>query len=341
MSKERIIYLDVLRIMACSMIVLMHSPHPKAGNPGMLLVPLSFMTAAGIGLFFMVSGALLLPVKTNTTSFLKKRLGKIFTPLLFWTLFYLCVSIISGERPVSSYPHALASIPFSTQGHGILWFMYTLAGLYLLAPIISPYLEKASKNDLLFYLILWAISLCLPILANIVDVNNGPTGVLYYFSGYVGYFLVGYYMHTYKPRISYFLIFLLLVIPISCLLFYKSHYETEGGFYNYFWYLSIFVVMMCVAWFSGVQRLVSSYKWGGHSLLRSLSDSCFGIYLVHIFIMRYLLWNIDAIIYNFGGIGQIVLTWMFTFAISFVLTWALSYIPYSEYIIGYSSKKRR
>ena len=151
-------------------------------------------------------------------------------------------------------------------------------------------------------------------------------------------------MHTYKPRISYFLTFLLLVIPISCLLFYKSHYDTEGGFYNYFWYLSIFVVMMCVAWFSCIQRLISSYHHiieRGTHFLRSLSDSCFGIYLVHIFIMRYLLWNIDAIIYNIGGIGQIIITWILTFAISFVLTWALSYIPYSEYIIGYSCRKRR
>ena len=143
MGKQRIIYLDVIRILACCMIVLMHSPHPKAGNPGALFVPLSFITAAGIGLFFMVSGALLLPIKTDTSSFLKKRFGKIVGPLLFWTLFYIGVSIISREKPVSSLPYALASIPFSKQGHGVLWFLYTLAGLYLLSPIISPFLEKA------------------------------------------------------------------------------------------------------------------------------------------------------------------------------------------------------
>lgn len=65
-NKIRIVYLDILRVLACCMIVMMHSPHPNAGNPGALLVPLFFITAAGIGLFFMVSGALLLPVKTDT-----------------------------------------------------------------------------------------------------------------------------------------------------------------------------------------------------------------------------------------------------------------------------------
>lgn len=343
MAKERIIYLDVLRVLACCMIVLMHSPHPNAGNPGFLLVPLSFITAAGIGLFFMVSGALLLPIKTDTFSFLKKRFGKIVGPLLFWTLFYIGVSIINREKPVSSLPYALASLPFSVQGHGILWFMYTLAGMYLLAPIISPFLEKASKQELNFYLILWAIALCLPALTNVVDVDRGSTGMLYYFSGYVGYFVLGYYMHTFKPHIPNCLIPLLFIVPIACLLFSKLYYDRDGLLYDYFWYLSIFVAMMCVAWFDGVKRFVSKCKLGegGSHILQKLSDCCFGIYLVHIFIMRYILWNIDAIIYNFGGIGQIIITWVLTFAISFALTWTISYIPYSEYIIGYSIRKRK
>lgn len=341
MSKERIIYLDVLRIIACCLIVLMHSPHPQAGNPGMLLVPLCFITAVGVGLFFMVSGALLLPIRTNTTSFLKRRFGKIVGPLFFWTLFYLCVSVITGERSISSLPYALASIPFSVQGHGVLWFMYTLAGLYLLAPIISPFMGKASKRELNFYLILWAIALCLPVFANWVGVDRGPKGMLYYFSGYAGYFLLGYYMHTFKPCIPNRLIPLLYFIPVACLFYFKLNYDREGLLYDYFWYLSIFVVMMCVAWFDVVRKFVLRFQMRDSLVLKRLSDSCFGIYLIHIFIMRHLLWNIDMITYSCGGIGQIIITWVLTYSISFALTWTISYIPYSEYIIGYSSRKRR
>ncbi len=98
MPQNRIVYLDVLRIIACCLIVLMHSPHPEAGNNGTLLVPLGFITAAGIGLFFMVSGALLLPVHSDTSSFLKRRIGKIVGPLLIWTLLYVVVRILNGEE---------------------------------------------------------------------------------------------------------------------------------------------------------------------------------------------------------------------------------------------------
>lgn len=342
MIKERILYLDILRVLACCMIVLMHSPHPDAGNPGFVVVPLSFITAAGIGLFFMVSGALLLPVKTDTTSFLKKRFGKIVGPLLFWTIFYLGVSVIVDERPASSLPHALASIPFSTQGYGILWFMYTLAGIYLLAPIISPFLTKASKRELRFYLFLWTITLCFSIIANIVDVNNGMDGILYYFSGYVGYFLLGYYLHTYKPKIPLNMIIFMFVVPITCLLLFKMRFDKECDLYEYFWYLSIFVVMMCIAWFDSVQRFVSKceFGWSSSLILKKLSDCCFGIYLVHIFIMRYILWNIDWIVHDFGGVGQILITWVLTLLLSFFVTYLISMIPYSEYVVGFRTKRK-
>lgn len=341
MAKERIIYLDVLRVLACCMIVLMHSPHPNAGNPGALLVPLSFITEAGIGLFFMVSGALLLPVRSDTESFLKKRFGKIVGPLLFWTLFYLVVSVMSGERPVSSLPHALMSIPFSAQGHGVLWFMYSLAGVYLLAPVVSPFLTKSTRCQLRFYLILWAITMCFPFLKEFVDIESSSTGMFYYFSGFMGYFILGYYMHTYKSDVPTVISMLFMFLPIACLLVFKAFYDKEGGFDEYFWYLSIFVAMMCVAWFDVVRRLVPILNGGGKCLiLRNISDCCFGIYLVHIFIMRHLLWKIDIIVYGFGGIGQIILTWSLTFLLSLAATYVISMIPYSEFIVGFRTRRK-
>ena len=87
MAKQRILYLDVIRIIACCMIVLIHSPHPQAGNPNYVVVLISFMTAAGIGLFFMVSGALLLRGNSGnlfeTKSFLQRRFSKILIPVVF------------------------------------------------------------------------------------------------------------------------------------------------------------------------------------------------------------------------------------------------------------------
>ena len=336
--RERIVYLDIIRILACCMIVLMHSPHPDAGIPGMLLSPLSFLTAAGIGLFFMVSGALLLPVKMETGDFLKKRIGKIIGPLLFWTLFYIMVGLLTGGIQPAALPTSLLSIPFSTQGHGVLWFMYTLAGLYLLAPILSPFLEKASERELRFYLLLWAVALCFPILALFLVVNRGTSGMLYYFTGYVGYFVLGYYLHVYKPRVKTIFLIAMIIVPLVFLAIHR-YYSLDGDFFDIFYYLSITVVVMAVAWFVGIRKMVEKLCHPQAKLLTELSNACFGIYLMHIFIMRKILWHSDFIVHSFGGVGQIVITWMLTFAISFALTYLISYLPYAEYIVGYKQKK--
>ena len=144
-TTQRIIYLDIIRILACCMIVLMHSPHPNAGISGVILTPISFLTAPGIGLFFMVSGALLLPINESTNKFLKKRLTKVLWPTIFWSLFYLLIKYVYKETTSDDIIHSIISMPFSPQGHGIMWFMYTLIGLYLISPLISPWLEKASR----------------------------------------------------------------------------------------------------------------------------------------------------------------------------------------------------
>lgn len=331
---QRVVYLDILRILACLMIVLIHAPHPDAGAPGGLLTSISYMAVVGIGLFFMTSGALLLPVSSDTSSFLKRRLTKIVGPLLFWTFFYMMVNIATEKMYIYDLGHSALSLFFSTQGNGVLWFLYTLAGLYLVAPVISPFLKKASERELLFYLALWLIAMCFPLLSLVFEVNRSANSMFYYFSGYIGYFVLGYYMHTHCLQISRFILISLFVIPITifgCMKFFKIDFD----FFDICGFLSILIGMMCIGWFSFVQRLVYMSKMREFKLITEISNCCFGIYLMHIFIMRNLLWNIDSIVFGYGGIGQILLTWLLTFVISLVITYLISYLPFAEFIIGY------
>ena len=147
---KRIFQYDILRILACLMIVAMHSPMSGNECDGIFLSSLSYLTAPGIGLFFMVSGALLLPVKENTRLFIKKRFTKIAIPTFLWTVFYLCCNVWLKNEPLTL--RAVLSIPFSAQGNPVLWFIYTLLGLYLLAPILSRWLAICSRRELEFYL---------------------------------------------------------------------------------------------------------------------------------------------------------------------------------------------
>ncbi len=336
---NRILSLDVIRIVACVMIVMMHAPMPDSGIDGRFLAANGLLTAPGIGLFVMVSGALLLPVNVPTKTFLRRRLSKVLYPTLFWTFFYMGVKLFNGDIHISEAATQMLSIPFSAQFNGVLWFMYMLIGLYLLAPVISPWLEKASQKELRLYLLVWAVTLCYPIVRNVVSVNEGTTGILYYFGGYVGYFVLGYYMRRYACKITILGSVLLIVLPFAIGTICKMRH-IDVDYYDLFWYLSIFTAMSSMSWFFILHRKTPSYSNANrsHRVIVQVSNCCFGIYLSHIFMMRTILWK-WSFLQQMDGIASFALIVLLTLAGSLLMTYLLSLLPFGDYIIGFKQKK--
>lgn len=338
--KERNYNFDLMRIVACLMIICMHAPMPSEHANPLFLNTSGYFTAPGLCLFFIISGALLLPVKTDTFTFLKKRLGKVVLPTVSFTFLYLILNAINDQDV--NWVRSIFSMPFSPQGHGVLWFMYTLIGLYLVSPIISRWLDKSSKREEEFYLGLWAITMCYPLLKLLLDINESNTGVLYYFSGYIGYFVLGHYLNKYHESITLkkliLPVFIAVAAPVACKL---MHIEVD--FYSVFWYLSIFVAILTVAIFV----LISKYGqklifWGGKVInaIVLTSNLSFGIYLIHIAIMRSFLWKQEWII----NINNYILQWavivVLTFALSWMAAYLISLLPFGDYIVGYRKRQR-
>lgn len=336
--KQRNHNYDVMRVVACLMIIGMHAPMPAENANGLFLSSLSYFAAPGLCIFFVLSGALLLPVRTDTFTFLKKRLGKVVAPTLCFTALYMGLEYVNGTE--INWVQRICSIPFSNQGHGILWFMYTLIGLYLVSPILSRWLDTVSKRELEFYLMLWGISLCYPVLSIFVETNLSNTGILYYFSGYLGYFVLGCYLNKYPRAITLKRLLLPVTIavaaPVACKLL-----KSDVGF-SIFWYLSIFVAILTVAMYVVIskhgQKLIGGGKVMGTIVLTS--NLSFGIYLIHIAIMRSFLWKLDWII----NINNYILQWAIIVTLTFVLSWlciyAISLLPFGDYIIGYKQKRK-
>ena len=337
---ERLIEYDILRVLACLMVIIIHSPMPSTHANGLFLSSVSYLMAPCIGIFFMISGALLLPIK-NTESFLKKRFTKILFPTLFWSLFYMLVKVQKNGFELSVFIQELFSIPFSPQGNGVLWFMYTLSGLYLLSPILSRWIEHSSQKEIRFYLLLWCITLCYPLFEYFLILQKNNTGILYYFSGYIGYYVLGYYLKKYPSCLSGKVVIpfcvVALLAPVLCKVL---HFKVD--FYSLFWYLSVFTVILSVSWFyviGKIKHLVTN-KFVKDVILK-FSNLSLGIYLVHIFMMRTILWNSDWILSIDSYVLQTIMIILGTLVLSFVFCLILSYLPYSDYLIGWCQKKKR
>ena len=122
---NRIFSLDILRCMACLLVLVIHSPIAVHGVNGFLFASMTMLGSPCIGLFFMVSGYLLLPTDKTMFLFLKKRMGRVLFPTLFWTAFYLFLIYLSGETfQGQSWTQTFMSIPFTRQGCGFLWCFF-------------------------------------------------------------------------------------------------------------------------------------------------------------------------------------------------------------------------
>lgn len=322
--------LDALRLLAISLVVMMHAPLPGSA-PGTILASISYATAPCIGLLFMVSGALLLGNNMPTRKFMTRRFDKIAWPTLFWSIIYIYIKHLTSTPPNKLQIQEILSIPFSAQGHGVLWFMYTLAGLYLLTPILNRWLRQCSSRELVFYLSLWTVSLCYPYLSHLVSINNNETGPLYYFSGYVGYYVLGYYLrYHYKPCTKAWRIHLVACIAIAVIIpILVTSCTAHHDFYKMLWYLSLPVAAMSFGIFSFINRHECRLpEW-----CSTLSRLSFGVYLVHILVMRHIVWK-SQLIQAMSGVSQIIAIAAVTLLSSFLLTWLLSKLPFSKYIIG-------
>lgn len=255
MTRQRDIALDILRVVACMMVVLMHAPMPSDAASGPFLTAISYFTSPCIGLFFMVSGALLLPVRTDYVTFIRRRFGKIVIPTVIWTFVYVFVALLKDDT-WAKLPRIILSMPFSAQGHGVLWFMYTLSGLYLLAPIVSPWLVQVTKREVEIVLGLWGVTLCYPLLQNFVGITEGTTGILYYFTGYAGYFLLGYYLKRWPDALP-MKWSAIVAVAGPMLLAWLKYRNVPFDFYRLFWYESVFVAAYAVVLWCAVSGWIS------------------------------------------------------------------------------------
>lgn len=308
----------------------MHSQKTGIGTSGWFLSGSSYITAPGIGIFFMLSGALILgkarylmisDEELDTSGFLKHRLSKILIPLFFWYLVYWSVSSIDGS------------------GLGVLWFLWTLAGLYLLSPILIRWMQHAKPIELLFYLCIWLVSLLYPLGKLIFNLNESDTSWIYYFHGYIGYYVLGYFLSSldvnqimkYKRSFLFFFSLFSIVLPIVVLF---GGYKVD--FYSLFWYLSLPGAMQCIMWFVLVRWFCERYsdcveQWS--HIIYFASSLTFGIYLMQILIMRVCLWN-WPLINTMSSITHMSVCTILTVLIAGLFTYLIKKIAYLKYIIG-------
>ena len=365
-TKEHLGWIDLLRVLACFLVVLSHCCDPfvaqfDADRSAFLTGMFTGSTVrCCVPLFVMMTGVLLLPVQTGMSAFYRKRIGRIALPLVFWSLAlpllffaYLHTFGAATQSPTvdpASYTVRQLVVRLYTFVFNFnydttpLWYLYMLVGLYLVMPVLGAWLRQASQRDLQLFLAVWGAALLLPYVEVAAPLlgyagNGGNMGLwgvcdwnaygtFYYFSGFVGYLVLAYYLVKYPPAWSWRRT-LALGIPMFAAgyavtafgyLAMQSRFPGNYAYLEIVWYFTgINVFLMTFPVFLVVRKLrLKPRRW-----LARLASLTFGIYLCH-FIFVQIGYDLIGTIGSLPVLARIVLTACCAFAVSAALVWLMS-----------------
>jgi surface polysaccharide O-acyltransferase-like enzyme len=342
---KRYYFLDWLRILATIFVITIHisvwtvsenlNDHPHS----FWLTGNLFETIArcAVPLFVMISGALLLGNEKPLTykKFMSKRIGKIFFPLLAWSLIYYLYKVYRGDFALSIPGFGSMFLTNSISYH--LWFMYMILGLYLVTPLVKIFTAHASKKDVHYFLLLWFI---ISIVSKTTDYLLGIeiNLELYFVMNYVGYFVLGYYLTTYplskKLQLSAYAGALIGLFTTFGFTYIQT--KSAGGVLNEFWYeyFSPNVFLISLGFFILFQTFESRlakpipipFKW--------INQNSFGIYLIHMLIIAVFTEAIfNRTYYNLHPILSIPLNVTIVITLSLIVVSIIRKVPFFKKIV--------
>lgn len=212
-----VIYADILKILASLSVVFIHvvstlwytlDPHLKSW------AYLNFADTISrwcVPAFIMVSGLLLLNPKKEISfkNLFFKYIAKIFILLLFWIIFYAFINIwYVNDFSIKLFFNYIVN----SQYH--LWYLYILLGLYIITPILKKIIKEENKFIIEYFLVLWFIYNFLNYISQLPNFSN--LSIIFskfdfnFITGYIGYYILGYYLHTYSIKKIYRIILYIL-----------------------------------------------------------------------------------------------------------------------------------
>ncbi|MFH1855693.1 MAG: acyltransferase family protein [Candidatus Omnitrophota bacterium] len=340
----RVLWADTVRACAIFAVVLLHSASPLTYRYNEIphldwWVSNIYDSFARIcvPLFVILSGSLLLGKEESYKIFFKKRF-KIVVPFISFGIFYIVMDKIYHGEAISIYKIIRMIISGPMWYH--LWFFYMILGLYLITPVLRKWVKQANRPDYLYFIILWFIvSSIIPIIKSLFQIEFGME--MLFFSGYIGYFILGYKLKEVKlNKLSTMILFAVFIFAYvvtilgSFVLTKINKGEYNGYFFNY---LSPNVIVMALSGFTIIKNIkIQNAGDFFNKILINISKASFGIYLIHVFILMILNKGILGLAVNGYLINPIVgipITAIMCTTVSFAIVYILQKIPIAKFIV--------
>lgn len=346
MKTNRLYYMDYLRFISVICIIGIHASDILVQNSKHFSIQwwytiiLQVIVRIGLPIFFMMSGALLLNSKEESLfHFYVKRFSKVAIPFIAYSFFYLFIFHYKWSlfRPNNLVQGLLDILKGPVFYH--LWFVYTLLGLYVIAPFLKAMLQSLSNKMLINLMIAILILRCISIYIPVTGISLGITN--YVFDNWVMYFISGYMLtRDFGEKFNKTVYGLGCVSFVFTIIIICYIPQFSPNLFD----LSPTMVLMTAAIFLFFKKNNHNFPKEGilYSIISFANKYSYSTYLIHTFTLSYVLndkLGINAMWIN--PVIGVVVTIFLAFVLSFIFAFIIDNIvinPILNPIIRYLSK---
>lgn len=342
----RLVHYDIMRVIACFCVIVTHigicdsNPDTSLSIDSLITSIYSVLSRWAVPCFLMISGVMFLDKNKNIP--IKKLYGKYILRLavsyVFWSCIYALYNSLfnAGNTFIEKFKY-FASYCLSGEIH--TWYVLVTIGIYMTLPIVKHLINTLDEKKMRYWILMMFIffsvvpfvsSWSIPMIPGYVAYISKYMEV-YFFAGYLFYFILGYYIvsHDISKNIKkciYVLSILSLVytaiILIVCRLILGMNIGALG-------YSNPNIVFFSIGVFMFFTDVVSKHKFSDKfsRITATLSSLTYGIYLIHVLILR--------VLHNMGvslsfcpkSISTLIVS-AITFAAGAVIIYVMKRIPF-------------
>ncbi len=325
--------LDIIKICACFLVIFNHvmffmDDYAGSNTLGAIFYSLHYgLYKIAVPLFIMVTGALLLGKKSSYKD-IGRKIFRIFVPLFFISLILYLKETETNQISFVTFLLSFLKDPIKTP----YWYLYMLIGLYLVTPFLQKMLCQFKEKDYHFF---YLIFLILPGILNLCsiyfNISFSSSFFRATFPDIIGYYMIGYYVfklpltnkHLKIATITFLIGYTMM--SLSMFLPFLVHHKLSFALDNI---SNLWVVMIAPSFFYIIRYLCHKISFSKklQHLLATISDTTFGIYLIH-FIIYYMVYFRIQFIYNINPCLGILGTVWITFIVSSILIYIMRKVP--------------
>lgn len=294
-NKDRLIGLDLLKIVSAFMIAVIHASSGVFNNHelGSLVwkegLILNAVTRFAVPVFLMISGALLLGRKISLDKAIRKAIIAGIALFVWSFAFILTKKILWNDGNVI---HDTLMIFFNKRVSGHLWYGYLLIWIYLFSPILNIMYESLSNKMRIYFIILGLL------------IPSAIDSVIYYFSldvqilqnsffiymnlGYISVLFMGRMIYENKEGISLILGGISSVIGLVLTILLTEGISRRLGVSTHTFFSELEIGNVMYAF--GIMLLGCKLSWKGDNtfikkIIIKVSELAMGIYFSHALVM--------------------------------------------------------